>query len=72
MKFTIINEITNGWNGLAKETVKLQSAVYDNKTFYQVTHSVIGKYKVFTYRTLKGAEVKFNKLASYMVVKEVA
>lgn len=69
INFEIISEKTNGWNGLAKETIKLQKATMGDFVAYQVTHDQIGKYDTFQYRTLRGAEKKFNKLVSYMVVK---
>lgn len=69
INFEIISEKTNGWTGLAKETIKLQKATMGDFTCYQVTHDQIGKYDTFQYRTLRGAEKKFDKLASYMVVK---
>jgi hypothetical protein len=70
MKITIIKEKTNGWTGLAKQTIKLQSAVLDGHTYYQVTDDCIGsKYDCKTYRTLKGAEKRYNFLANCMVVK---
>lgn len=69
INFEIINQQTNGWNGLAKETVKLQKATMGDFTCYQVTHDMIGKYDTFQYKTLRGAEKRYARIANAMVVK---
>jgi len=69
INFEIISEKTNGWTGLAKETVKLQKATMGDFTCYQVTHDQIGNYQTFQYRTLRGAEKRYNRIANLMVVK---
>ena len=71
MKPSIIKEKSNGWDGWAKETIKLQSWDYKGKTYYQVTRSqMAGKHEVKNYRTLKGAEKRYAFLENIMTVKE--
>jgi hypothetical protein len=69
INFEIIKQQNNGWTGLASETVKLQKAVMGDFTCYQVTHDMIGKYDTFQYKTLRGAEKRYARIANVMVVK---
>lgn len=64
---TIIKSKDNGYTGyLARQEVVLVEAY----GFYHVQErSSSPNRKTFTYRTLKGAEKKFEFLASVMVVK---
>jgi hypothetical protein len=63
---TIIKSKDNGYTGyLARQEVVLVEAY----GFYHVQERGSSRRKTFTYRTLKGAEKKFEQLASVMVTK---
>jgi len=69
MNFTVLKQQTNGWGGLATITVKLQTTVYNDTKFYQVTEDMLGAYNVWTYRTLNNANKRYQKLVNKMTVK---
>lgn len=65
---TTIKETTNGWDGyFAKQTIKL---IDGGNGIYLVTNTNSSKHEVRIYRTLKGAEKRFN-LLDYLMVKKV-
>lgn len=64
-----LKEVTNGWEGFwAKETIQL---IDGENNMYAVTYTSGTTHKVQTYRTLKGAEKRFNQLDQVMVKKDL-